>query len=213
MKCFSFSTISLHLSLKQVWILWINCPNCWREHPRVHVPQTGQWYISISEDLTLSDWLLQWDKCSDLQLDGAVSLHLHWKPPLLFTLQNKPIWQSPLHLPISFSSSLSPSLFFTSTPSNPLHHSPYLSNPPAPYPPLSPHITLCFHPSLSLLPSFPTPPHHHHRYHSSTLSSTAWLQPGFRLRRSAAESGFLKPDGSPQWTSWRTFCSNVKKHK
>lgn len=105
-------------------------------------------------------------------------------PPTLFI--TPPI--SPALLPISSSSSVyqSPSLSFSIS---------SLS--------LLPSISL----SLSLL-SRPLS-----RLYSSTLSSTSWPQPGFRLRRSAAASGSLKPAGSPPCSSWRTVWGKTKRCK
>lgn len=85
--------------------------------------------------------------------------------------------------------------------------------PPPPYPHLYQSIRLSFSISSALSASPPFPLNLHHRLRNSTRASTARPQPGFRLRRSAAASGFLKPAGSPLWPSWRTFWRKTKTRK
>lgn len=95
--------------------------------------------------------------CDGLQLDGAVGLPSSSSSS---SVPNKPIWPSPLHLFIFFSSPPSPFLFFTCTPSNPV----FITMSPTLPPPLlhrsapqSPHLPLSLLPSIFISPSLLTP--------------------------------------------------------
>lgn len=129
-----------------------------------------------------------------LLLTPPKQAHLAFSSPPPYFIQFLPVTISPLHL---YTLQLSSSLLLS-----PISNSPS-SYPPLPLPlPLSTRLYLWASPSPHLSLCLPTP---HHRLHSSTLSSTARAQPEFRLRRSAAASGFLRLVGPLLWPSRRTF--------